>query len=319
MKGFILMKKFEIILDSGADMPLTLRQKYDIYPEVFKGIIYNPDGSEMLRTDIDYQNISPEQYFAIIKKNAGKIKTSFTPVGEMVTIMDKIAKEGKDVLVITISSGISGTYGAAIEASELVKEDNPDVNIKIVDSLKYSSGIAILAIRASEMRSNGASLEEVEKHLNELRYLIHESGPMDDLMFLAKSGRLKGVKAFFGQMVGVRPLADFNYNGENEPIGTVKGKDKVDNICLTYMEQLIENPQDQIIFISHSNRHEKALKYQELIQKKFNPKAIYITNLSQSCGANVGPGLCAAFYIGKPITSDRKTQLDAFAYALKVN
>lgn len=308
-------KKFEILLDGGADMPAYLRKRYDIFDEYSKGIIYNPDNTEYGRSNMDYDDNSAIEYFNFIKKNAGRVKTSFAPMGEMIELLEKVVKEDKDVLFLTLSSGISGSYGALLKAKEIVLEDYPNAKIEIVDSLKYSGGITVLAITASELRKEGKPLEEVAKIISDVRYNVHESGVMDDLRFLAKSGRLSAPKAFFGSLIGVQPLADLNYKGENETLGTVKGKENAEKVCFEYMARLVEHPEDQIMIITHSNRFERAKLFAEIVEKRFHPKEIHICNLSQTCGANVGPGLTAVFYYGKEITPERKYELEAFKEA----
>ena len=87
-------------------------------------------------------------------------------------------------------------------------------------------------------------------------------------------------------------------------IGKAKGAKKAYSALLSYMEGTIENPHDQIIFIAQTNRLPQAEEYKKLIEERLHPKAVYIKDVYPSCGINVGPGLMAAYYVGKPISKD---------------
>ena len=127
---------------------------------------------------------------------------------------------------------------------------------------------------------------------------------MDDLFFLVRTGRISNVKAFFGSLVGVNPMADFNEKGVSEVLAKFKGKKAALDAVIKYMKGTITDPENQIIFVAHSNRPEAAEKLAAMIKAEFNPKEIIINTVGMACGANIGPGLCAAFYEGKPISHD---------------
>ena len=99
-------------------------------------------------------------------------------------------------------------------------------------------------------------------------------------------------------------MADFNRHGLAQVLGKFKGKKRAFDAVIDYMKGTIENPQDQIIFVAHSNREQAARLLAERIQKEFSPKEIIINHIGMSCGASIGPGLCAAFYWGKEISEN---------------
>ena len=304
-------RKYEIVLETGGDLTADLRAKYNLYPEVIASVLYLADGSEK-KGDIDWKETSPEEFFAQVKKEAGKIKTAFGSYAEFVRVVEPILEEGKDVVIVTISSGLSGTYQGFRNYAEVLLEDYPDRKIEIVDSLKYASAIGLLAVSMAENREKGMSLEENVKWANEAKYHLHESGPMDDLKFLAKNGRISAPKAFFGSLLGMQPLADFNYKGMSEPLGTLKGPKLTNEIAIKYFQEMGENLDDQIIFISHSCRKERAELFKEEILKVCHPREIVITHLGQLCGPSIGPGLCVIFFYGKRLTEDRSVEMAAF-------
>ena len=305
------MKNFEIVIDSSADLNKELRERFDIYPEYLRGVIYLPEGKEQL-ADLEWANQSSADYYKVVKSKPGIVHTAFPTAEEFVRVIEPILKDGKDVLLFAMSSGMSGTYNSFKVNADMLLEDYPERKIAVVDSLKYSSATGVLAIKASELRKEGKTLEEVATIMNEIKFNLHEGGAMDDLRFLAASGRLSFGKAFFGQMAGVQPFADFTVDGKSVPLGTLKGAKLVDECTLYYMEKLGEDLSNQTILIAHSNRLERALKYKEAIQAKFNPKEIIITEVGESCGANIGPGLCCFFFYGKKMEADRALETAVF-------
>ena len=305
-------RKYEIVLETGSDFTLDLRQKFNLYEEVIASILYYGDGSEA-QGDIDWKNTTPEEFFARVKKEAGKIKTAFGSYGEFSRVLTPILEAGKDAVIVTISSGLSGTANGFKNYAEILLEDYPERKIYIVDSLKYSSAIALLALQMAKNRDEkGMSIEKNVEWANEAKYRLHQVGPMDDLRFLAKNGRISAAKGFFGSLLGMQPLADFNYKGMSEPLGTLKGAALTDEMAIKYFLETVENVEDQTIIISHSCRAERAEKYRQEVLKVCKPREIIITHLGQLCGPSIGPGLCVIFYFGKPITEDRSVEMEIF-------
>lgn len=301
---------YEIVIESTCNLPLSLRERFNIYKEYIRGIIYMPDGD--IEADTEWSKISPKEYFKIVKKNAGKVKTAFATYEEFIRVIEPILKDGKDAIVFTISSAISGTYNAFLQYKEMLLEDYPGRKIEIIDTLKYDCAGGLLAIYAAQNKLEGMSFENNVKWLNEKRHSIHEIGPMDDLRFLAKNGRLSAGKAFFGQLAGVQPVADFSFDGKNVPLGTVKGDANVEKVVIEYLKATIVDPENQIVIISHSDRESRALRFKELLEKALKVKEVLLLSVGQSCGPNIGPGLCAYFYMGKPISENREEENKLF-------
>ena len=304
------MDNFEIVVESSSDLSFELRKRFNIYNEYLKGVIYLPNNE--LLADLDWNNISSDQFYKIVKEKPGNVHTAFATAEEFVRVVEPILQNGKDVLIFAMSSGMSGTYNAIKLNSQMILDDYPERKIIVIDTLKYALACGMLAIKASMLREEGKTLQETADIINELKYHLHEAGPMDDLRFLAASGRLSAPKAFFGQLIGVQPIADFTYDGKNVPLGTLKGNDAADEFVLHYMNELGEDLSNQILFMSHSQRLERALKYKKAIIERFHPKDVIIEEVGQSCGANIGPGLCCVYFFGKKITPERELENKIF-------
>lgn len=304
---------YEIVIESTCDLNADLRKRFNVYPDVIRGIVYVP-GMEEFYADNEFKNYSEEEFFKIVKSKAGKVHTAFAPYQEFIRVVEPILKDGKDAIIFTISTGISGTYNGFRNWASVLLEDYPDRKIEIIDSLKYSSASGLLAVYAAINRDEKKmSFEDNIKWVNENRYCLHEIGPMDDLSFLAKNGRLSAGKAFFGQLAGVQPVADFTRDGKNSPLGTVKGDVKTNDLSLRYLLKMAKHLDDQIIFVAHSRREKRAKLFKEQLLKVAKPRDVIITHVGESCGPNIGPGLCAYFFMGDPITDDRAEELKVFS------
>lgn len=294
------MHNFVIIPDSSCDLPKELRQRFDI-PDYLHGMICMPDGTER-EADLDWGFLSPTDFYRSMKGRKLLYKTATPRLEEVRQIFEKYLTQGVDVLSISLSSGLSASYQNTLLIAQELREKYPERKICCVDSLRYSTSLALLVIMACQKRLEGASVEETAAYLEEARHTVHQAGPMDDLFFLAKTGRITNFKAFFGTLVGVNPMADVNRDGLSEVLVKFKGRKTAFDAALRYMEKTIVEPEKQIIFVAHSDREAAAQQFAQMIREKFHPQELILNTVGMSCGVSIGPGLCAAFYQGTPVT-----------------
>lgn len=295
------MKSFVILADATCDLSEEFQKEYDI--GVIPGHIALPDGTE-IPAFLKWEKYSREDFYASLKKNPNGYSTSPANVAEFSAAMEPYAAENVGVLLLTISSGISGAFNFASQAREELLRKYPSAEIRIVDSMRFGPGFGLMAVYASMLRSQGKTLAETAQWLEDNKNRFHQAGWLDDLSFVAKKGRITQPKAFFGTLAGVKPIGEFDYNGLTTVLGKVKGAKTAYSVLLGYMEATIENPEEQIIFIAQTNRLPQAMEYKKMIEEKFRPKAVFVNDVFPSCGINIGPGLMAAYYMGKPISKD---------------
>lgn len=300
------MSDFVIIPDSSSDLTGPLRERFNI-PDYIRGIFYFPDGTEAV-ADLDWELIDPVTYYTSMSGRKVLYKTASARRMDILSVYEKHLKAGKDILAITLSSALSGTNQVCQLVAKELLEQYPERKIIVIDSLRYSTALSLLVIMASQKQQEGASLEETAAYVEANKHRIHQIGPMDDMFFLVKTGRVSNFKAFFGTLVGINPVADFNRNGLSQVLGKFKGKKRAFDATIEYMRGTIENPQDQIIFIAHSNREQAAQVLAQRVRDEFSPKEIIINHVGMSCGASIGPGLCAVFYQGKEISENMEQE-----------
>ena len=307
--------KFALVTDFGCALTKDLRDRFQIDAHVDGNVTY-PDG-HTIKSDLDWTTMTPEQYFNSFKDKKFILKTSCPNVDEIEAMFLPFAKDGRDILMVTISSGLSGTYNFALKAAEKVMSEYPEVKIRIVDSLRYSTAQGMLLSYASKLREEGKNCDEVADWLEENKQCFHQIGIMDDLFFLARTGRINKAAAFMGSLVGVEPMADFSSNGLCTVIGKGKGKKKSLDAAAAYLQKLAINPKDQILFVAHSLREKETEYFKKTIEEKVGPKEVIVSSVDMVCGANIGPGLVAVFFYGQKITDDLSMEKAVLADCLQ--
>ena len=294
-------KNYVIIADTCVDLSKEQRAQYGIeYP--IAGAVIFPNGEAKV-ADTDWEHMTHEEFFHSMEKKAVYKSTLPNPY-EVVSACEKFFKEGKDILAVTLSGGISGTYNSFMNAKKELEEKYPERKMFVVDSRRYSAGIGILAIYASKNREKGLELEDNFKWLEEKKLGNHQIGILDDMIYLGRSGRISKFKAFMGNMVGVKPMADFdNVTGFPVVLGKTRGYKKAYKNIISYIRNTIDFSIGNTIVITNSIRPVQAEEIKALIEAEFPQAEIVMCKVGQANGVNIGPGLVVAFYLGKK-TSD---------------
>ena len=294
-----MSKKFVIIVDSTCDIDEELQKVYDI--EILPGHFTTPDGKEHYSYP-NWDEFKREEFYAQLRKDPDGFKTAPPNVEEARLAYLKHVEQGEDVIALCLSSGLSGTYAFMEEARKLVCEEHPEAQVHVVDTLRFGPAAGLLAIHGAMRRAEGKSFKETVDWLEENKNRFHQTGWMDDLKYLAKKGRINHAKAFFGSLIGIKPIGEFDYNGMTTVIGKDKGEAKTYPVLLEYIAAHIIEPENQMIFVATSDEHKQANEFAKMIEERFHPKAVYVKDVHSGCGINIGTGLMAAYYYGKPIS-----------------
>lgn len=292
-----MKENFAILTDAGGDFTREIIEKYGIEETPISTVVW-PDGSNR-ETDIYWDKMTPNEYFTLMTNKKNNFSSSIPSPQTINDRLTALAKEGRNVIVITISSTMSGGYSAFTVGAREVMEQYPEVKIKVIDSLRYSGAIDLIAIEASLCREKGMDFDSTVKYLQDFRLRIHQCGFIDDLFFLARKGRIAKGKAFMGNMIGIKPLGDLcNETGQTQIIGKARGYKTVMKLFPEYIKRTIGDPTNKSFVVTYSLREPQALEMKKMIEETFNPKNLIFVPVGQSTGCNVGPGLAAAFYAG---------------------
>ena len=309
------MKNFVIITDSACDISKEIRDEFEI-KDYIPGHIHFDDGRDF-ETTLDWENISREEFYKDLSNKKKKITTAPASPEEYFDFFSKYAKEGYDILSISLSSKPSSTYNVACGAADRVKALYPECRIECVDSLRMSGGLGFLIIHAYELKNQGKSIDEIVAWLEENKNRVHQMGPIDDLMFVARRGRMSKGKAIMGSFAGVKPLGDCTKDGYVSVLGKVKGIKKALQVTTEYIRLAAEDINNNYVYIAHSDREEYAKTLKEMIETELKPKKIFISDVFCASGSNIGPGMVGVYFFGAPISDDMQAENNLMNSALE--
>jgi len=156
-----------------------------------------------------------------------------------------------------------------------------------------------LVYHASELKKAGKNIDEVYDWLMENRLRMCHWFTVDDLFFLKRGGRVSGTAAILGSLLQVKPVMHVDDNGKLIVVEKARGRKQSFQAMVRHMEQTVENPEEQMIYIAHGNCEEEALYVQQLILDKFSVKGTLINCIDPVIGSHSGPGTMAIFYLGR--------------------
>ena len=229
-------------------------------------------------------------------------KTSQVTVQEYLDFFKPFLGEGKDILHIALSSGISGTYNSACVAAEELRDEYPDRKIYVVDSLAASAGYGLVIDTLADMRDNGATMDELYGWIEDNKKKMHHWYFTTDLTFLIKGGRVSKTSGFVGNLLGICPLLNVDYEGKLAAREKIRGKKKVIKRTLEVMLEHVQDGKDYSgkCFISQAGCYDDARALADLIEEAL-PKlngGVQITEIGATIGCHTGPGTVALFFWG---------------------
>ena len=232
-------------------------------------------------------------------RNKGVVKTSLIPAGQMEDAFRPVLAGGKDVLYITLSSGISGTVAAGFQAAQALAEEFPERQVRVLDSMGAGFGIGLLLGRASDYQKAGLSLAETYTLVERDRDNLCEFFTVDDLMFLRRTGRLSGVTATLGTMLQLKPLLRGDESGHITVFNKVRGRKRaVETLAGVYRKRGCR-PETQRVYISHGDCPEEAEQLAQMVRDIARPKELIVCLHEPLTGAHVGPGMLALFFLSE--------------------
>ena len=302
------MKPYVILTDVTCDLSPEIRAYFGI-TDYIHGYVSISDGRD-LKTRLDWSLISREDFYNCLGNRQMKVSTAPASPEEYYEIFKRYAEEGLDVLSISISSKISSTYGVAVGAAERVTAECPDATIYCLDALRMSGSMGLLVCYAHEMQKNGASMREVIDWLEGNKLRVHQMGPIDDLIFVARRGRISMGKAIMGSFAGVKPMGDCNRDGYVTVLTKAKGMKKALTATVSYVGEVATDIENQYLIIVHSNREAYAETLREKLESSLHPKKIFVSDSYSASGTNIGPGMVAVYFLGDEVTEDLAAEKD---------
>ena len=287
------MSEYVLITDSSADLSQEMVQELGVtvLPLSFtiQGKTYRnyPDNREM---DLPL-------FYDMLR--AGELATtSAVNVAEYTQAVEPILQEGKDVLILAFSSGLSSTYQASVLAAGELREKYPDRKIYTVDTLCASLGQGLLVYLAAQEQRKGKSMEAVRDWAEETKLHLCHQFTVDDLHFLKRGGRISATTAVVGSMLQIKPVLHVDNEWHLINIGKARGRQASLKALVDKMEKTVTEEGRKTVFISHGDCRKDAVTVADMVRERFGTQDIRINFVGPVIGAHSGPGTLALFYLG---------------------
>ena len=281
------MREYVISCCSTADLTEEHFKKRNLSYICFH---YELDGKQY--PDDLGKSIPFDQFYKAMQQGA-QTKTSQINAEEFIEYFEQILKDGKDILHLCLSSGISGVMNSALLAKQELEEKYPDQKILIVDSLAASSGYGLLMDKLADLRDEGMTIEELYEWANTHKQNLHHWFFSTDLTFFIRGGRISKTAGAIGGLLNICPLLNVDYEGKLVPRFKIRTKKKVIRAIVDKMEEFAEDGLDYSgkCYISQSACYEDAHQVADLVEQRF-PKLngkVEINNIGTTIGSHTGP------------------------------
>ena len=286
------MSDYVIFTDSCCDVSPELLAKWGV-PYANMTFSFDGEDKEYIGTDISnhdfYDRMRQGAHARTAAINADTFARAFTPILE----------EGKDILYVAFSSGLSTTVNSAHMAAEELKEQYPDRKIIIVDTLAASAGGGLMVYLAVAKKNEGATIEENAAYIESLvpQHCIWFT--VDDLEYLKRGGRVSPLVAFAGGVLGIKPILQMDEEGHLVKVSTARGRKKAIEALAEKYAELSYEEKNTPIFISHAEAENDAKQLADILKQRHGAEVTLITEIGPVIGSHAGPGTIALFFIGK--------------------
>ena len=284
------MKDYVILTDSCCDLSAGMAEELELHVLPLSFVMEEKEYFNHL----DYRDISAKDFYARVRGGALGT-TSAINVAVFTEAMTELVGQGKDVLCIAFSSGLSTTYQSAAIAAGEVMNAHPGSKVLVCDSRAASLGQGLLVYLAVQEKRKGKSIEEVRDFVEERKDHIDHWFTVDDLNHLKRGGRVSA--ALVGTMLQMKPVLHVDGEGHLIPVSKVRGRKASVNALLEKMDELVDDP--SVVFISHGDCEDEAVALGEAIKAKYKVDKLVINYVGPVIGNHSGPGTLALFFQGK--------------------
>ena len=284
------MNEFVIVSDSTVDLPKEYLQAKQV-PII--SLSYIMDGVTYEEMD----GLSHKEFFEKLRTGSLPTTSQINPE-QAREALEPLAKEGKDILYIVFSSGLSGSYNSVRMAAEDLKEEYPDINIITIDSLCACMGEGLLLYKALELKERGMSMKEIVEWVEANKLHICHNVTVDDLNHLHRGGRISRTTAVVGSMIKIKPIIHMSDEGKLVVIGKERGRKKSLISIVDRMEKQMQGYDNDIVMITHGDGIEDAEFVKKQVEERFGIHNVMINGIGSVIGSHTGAGVVAVFFMG---------------------
>lgn len=284
------MENYVILTDSSCDLSKELVEELDLNVIALEAVFDN--GTTKLDSEVDVA-----EFYQQLRQKV-QITTSAVGIDRFLNFIEPFLAEGKDVLYLGFTSGLSGTFNAGFVASQELSEKYPDRKVYAVDTLCASLGQGLLVYLCAKMRQEGKGIEEVRMFAEENKLNLCHWFTVDDLFFLKRGGRVSAATAVMGTMLSIKPVMHVDNKGRLINVEKARGRKAAMDALFAKMKATAIKPETQTCFICHGDCVEDANYLAERMKKELGVPEVIIGYTGPVIGAHSGPGTLAIFYLG---------------------
>lgn len=290
------MSNIKIFTDTNADLCRELRERYGVETLNMCNVI---DG-EVISADSDWSNFTPHEFYDMLREGKKKVSTAQVPAEEFRTAFTAAMERGEDVIYIANALPMSSSVNTAAVVARDLRAKYPNGKIYCVDSKNCCFGEGMMVILAAELRDAGKSAEEIVAAVEEKRAYVNQFVTVGSLDRLKKTGRVKGSAAFFGNLLGVKPVIISDANGQNVPIVKVKGRQASLDKLIELVKENVIDPASQTVYVQHADCPDVAEQLRaKLMELGFRDAVIGV--IGSVVGACIGPDAVGVWCYGKKV------------------
>ncbi len=287
------MRNYKIITDSTCDLPSTVIRELDVHVIPMEYILDEVSHFQ----DIEDEGEKTASFYGSLRE--GKVSsTSMINTARFIGVFEPYLKAGQDILHISFSSALSGSYNASRMAAEELKELYPERKILVLDSIAASIGQGLLVYHAALKKRQGLTHEELYVWLEENKKQICHWFTVEDLMHLKRGGRISALSANIGTALNIKPILSVNMEGKLVNLGKVMGRKKSLSELIIKMKTSIETPENQVVIIGHGDSLKDAEFLSSKLKNELHVKEVIMTQIGPIIGSHTGPGMIGLTFIG---------------------
>ncbi len=287
-----MSSKTIIVTDSSCDLSADYIRESNIQVIPFT---YNLDGNDYY--DDFGQTVAYEEFYDRIRKGSMPTTSQITTYTFEKTFR-QLAQKGYSIIYIGFSSALSETFNNAVMARRNLLEENPSIDLTIIDSKSASVGLGAVVYYASELIKEGKSKEEIIDWVENNKYRVYHLFTVDSLEHLRRGGRLSAASAAIGSLLDIKPLLIVDNCGKLDVAKKIRGRKKSIKCLLEILENRIVNPEEQTIFINHGDCPDEAEYLKDLVLSEVKVKDVMVNYVGPIIGTHTGPGMLCMVFLG---------------------
>lgn len=286
---------FEIVTDTGCNLPGSMIDAFGLH--ILSLTFMDEDGNQ----NVSYEkgvDKSGELKAFYDNMRSGKVYTTSLPSLESTTkVIKGLLEQGRDVLYLGMSSGISGTCQATMLLMAQFQGQYPERKLIAVDTYLASMGEGLLVYNCVKLAQSGASIEEVAKYAEDNKQKVASWFTVEDLVYLFRGGRVSRSSAWAGNLLNIKPVLHVDEAGKLIPMEKVRGRKKSLNALVSHMEKTYVGVEEApVVMISHGDCAEDVDYVANRIRDRWPGVEIITNYIDPVIGAHAGPGTVALFF-----------------------